>query len=178
VDKAAGPRRIENIIGPLIFGTFFIIIAYAFGEVGTLQCTREGAQAVGCLVQQKWLGILKTGESAIHGAQNATLKEDCDEGCIYDVVVGGTDGTASLLPNYTCGRASREGAVARINEFLRDSKAHSLELTLLSFDMSCPFHVLWAVALVGVAVGLVRYLFAKVRDLFKRMLSALALLRR
>ena len=107
----------------ILFGLAFIIVAliilFAFGTTGILQCERVEPTLVSCVKQVKWLSIVPRAEERIPGLQGAWVDESCDDSCTYRVVLITERGNVPLTDYYSSGRQSKEEKAARINRFVQ-----------------------------------------------------------
>lgn len=113
------------------------------GRATTLSCQRLEPTRVDCVSQVKWLGLLPLTTRMVPQVQHASLSSTCStpasadqtrdkrETCVYGVDLLTAAGVVALSPALASGgnREQKEAFVARVNAFLNDPAALTLQAT-------------------------------------------------
>jgi len=116
-----------------LFGLIAVVIIgallYFMGQVTTLTRHRAERDRVDCRIQSNWLGLLPLRERSVRGVQGAQVAENCDQdGCTYRVELRTGGGIVPLTPHYSSGSVVKESVARRVNDFVRDPTAASLQV--------------------------------------------------
>jgi hypothetical protein len=125
-----GPRL--GCTGLLFAGLFLgmsLMFSFFTGNRVYLECIRENAGPVDCLIQTRWFGLVLVNEILAENVQSATLDVFCDDGdCSYRVLLVTASGDIPLTEFFNANQAPKESAIQAIERFLADPQADRLAL--------------------------------------------------
>jgi hypothetical protein len=141
------PRPVFNILIAIAMTIGAAAAVFFLGHGTDITCERVDPEAVDCELAPHVLGLVYLGTESVEYVYAASVEEDCEDNCVYRVVLDAVGGSEPVSPYLTPGYAQYQETAHRINAMIADPGQQTVSIA----DPPGVFQ--WAVFAAAVLIG-------------------------